>query len=90
MAWNDGLDAESAAFRIASSVNEHIRVVAGPGAGKSFAMKRRVARLLEEGIEAGLRICRDGNCVDGTLQALLADRRVIEARLLARLDEHAL
>lgn len=43
----------------------------------------------EEGIEAGLRICRDGNCVDGTLQALLADRRVIEARLLARLGEHA-
>jgi superfamily I DNA/RNA helicase len=27
-------------------------VVAGPGTGKSFAMKRRVARLLESGIEA--------------------------------------
>ena len=42
-----------------------------------------------EDIEAGLRICRGGNCVDGTLQALLADRRAIEARLLARLGEHA-
>jgi DNA helicase II / ATP-dependent DNA helicase PcrA len=53
MAWNEGLDAAGPAYRIASSVNERIRVVAGPGAGKSFAMKRRVARLLEEGIEAG-------------------------------------
>jgi superfamily I DNA/RNA helicase len=31
-----------------------MRVVAGPGTGKSFAMKRRVARLLEMGIEPGL------------------------------------
>lgn len=53
MAWDDGLEAAGPAYRIASSVNERIRVVAGPGAGKSFAMKRRVARLLEEGIEAG-------------------------------------
>ena len=43
----------------------------------------------EEGIEAGLRISRGGNRVDGTLQALLADRRAIEARLLALLGEHA-
>lgn len=53
MAWNDGLDAAGPAYQIASSENERIRVVAGPGAGKSFAMKRRVARLLEEGIEPG-------------------------------------
>jgi DNA helicase-2/ATP-dependent DNA helicase PcrA len=38
-------------YVIASSTNERIRVVAGPGTGKSFAMKRRVARLLEAGVE---------------------------------------
>jgi DNA helicase II / ATP-dependent DNA helicase PcrA len=51
MAWDDLLDVASAAYRIASSVSHRIRVVAGPGAGKSFAMKRRVARLLEAGVE---------------------------------------
>lgn len=35
---------------IAGSSNSRIRVVAGPGTGKSFAMKRRVARLLAEGV----------------------------------------
>src|ERR1043165_4160417 len=51
LAWNDNLDPESEAFSIASSENERIRVVAGPGTGKSFAMKRRVARLLETGVD---------------------------------------
>lgn len=50
MPWSDGLAAGSPAYRIASSTNLRIRVVAGPGTGKSFAMKRRVARLLEQGI----------------------------------------
>lgn len=48
MAWYDGLDIDSAAFEIAQSAQTRIRVLAGPGAGKSFAMKRRVARLLED------------------------------------------
>lgn len=52
MAWNDGLEITGAAYGIAASQNSRIRVVAGPGAGKSFAMKRRVARLLEEGVPA--------------------------------------
>ena len=30
--------------------SRYIRVLAGPGTGKSFALKRRVARLLEGGI----------------------------------------
>ena len=51
MAWDDGLEPGTAAHTIASSNNGRIRVVAGPGTGKSFAMKRRVARLLEEGID---------------------------------------
>ena len=50
MPWFDGLVAGTPAYNIASSTNARIRVVAGPGTGKSFAMKRRVARLLEAGI----------------------------------------
>ena len=51
MAWHDGLTPGTPAHSIASENNPRIRVVAGPGTGKSFAMKRRVARLLEEGVE---------------------------------------
>jgi len=50
MAWNDGLTPGTPAHQIASENNNRVRVVAGPGTGKSFAMKRRVARLLEEGV----------------------------------------
>lgn len=54
MAWNDGLDINSPAHGIAASAHARIRVLAGPGTGKSFAVKRRVARLLEtEGIDPG-------------------------------------
>jgi superfamily I DNA/RNA helicase len=52
MAWSDGLPPGSPAYQIASCENNRLRVVAGPGTGKSFAMKRRVARLLESGIGA--------------------------------------
>ncbi len=48
MAWNDNLTPGTAAFGIASSQSERMCVLAGPGTGKSFAMMRRVARLLEE------------------------------------------
>lgn len=51
MAWSDALDPQSPAYGIAASANARVRVIAGPGTGKSFAMKRRVARLLEEGVE---------------------------------------
>jgi DNA helicase-2/ATP-dependent DNA helicase PcrA len=51
MAWDDDLNPDSAAFNIAASINRFNRVLAGPGTGKSFALKRRVARLLEEGTE---------------------------------------
>jgi superfamily I DNA/RNA helicase len=53
MAWNDGLDASNIAYRIAAAPDPRIRVIAGPGTGKSFAIKRRVARLLEEGVDPG-------------------------------------
>ena len=52
MAWSDGLIPGSPVFEIASCANARVRVVAGPGTGKSFATQRRVARLLESGIDA--------------------------------------
>jgi DNA helicase-2/ATP-dependent DNA helicase PcrA len=50
MAWSDDLDPQSPAHAIAADESRYIRVVAGPGTGKSFALKRRVARLLETGV----------------------------------------
>lgn len=47
MPWDDNLDLATPAYAIAASQHPRIRVLAGPGTGKSFAMKRRVARLLE-------------------------------------------
>jgi ATP-dependent DNA helicase UvrD/PcrA len=51
MPWDQALDPNSPAYGIASSQARFNRVVAGPGTGKSFALKRRVARLLEEGAD---------------------------------------
>src|SRR5690606_5417339 len=50
LAWDTGLDHGSVAYGIAAAPEPRVRVIAGPGTGKSFAMKRRVARLLESGI----------------------------------------
>jgi DNA helicase II / ATP-dependent DNA helicase PcrA len=50
MPWNDNL--VGAALNIASTNNTPLRVMAGPGTGKSHAMNRRVARLLESGADA--------------------------------------
>lgn len=49
MTWDHDIDRESAAFKFASDESKTIRVVAGPGTGKSFGLRRRVARLLEQG-----------------------------------------
>jgi DNA helicase-2/ATP-dependent DNA helicase PcrA len=45
MAWNDNLAEPH--LGIASHVGPSLRVVAGPGTGKTFALMRRIARLLE-------------------------------------------
>lgn len=45
--WDDGL--VGAAREIASVNHSPLRVLAGPGTGKTFALMRRVARLLQEG-----------------------------------------
>jgi superfamily I DNA/RNA helicase len=50
MAWDTGL--LGVARKIAGTDDSPLRVMAGPGTGKSFALKRRVARLLEEGANA--------------------------------------
>jgi DNA helicase-2/ATP-dependent DNA helicase PcrA len=50
MAWDDGLDPMSVTYAIAVDDSRFVRVVAGPGTGKSFALNRRVARLLEDGL----------------------------------------
>jgi len=42
-----------------------------------------------EQISAGLRICADGTCVDGTLDGLLRDQARIESLLLARFNAGA-
>ena len=47
VSWNKGLS--GSALAIAATNQSPLRVVAGPGTGKSFAMKRRVARLLQQG-----------------------------------------
>ena len=50
MSWSAKLNPANPAYQIAASTNNRVRVLAGPGTGKSFAMKRRVARLLENGV----------------------------------------
>ena len=45
MSWNTNLTGTH--LQIAQSTSPRLRVMAGPGTGKSFAMKRRIARLIE-------------------------------------------
>ena len=42
--WNEGLTGK--ALTIAASDQSPLRVLAGPGTGKTYAMKRRILRLL--------------------------------------------
>lgn len=50
MAWNDNIEAGSSAYNLAASNEKTIRAVAGPGSGKSFAINKRILRLLESGV----------------------------------------
>ena len=47
MSWDDGL--EPPHLNIAAYPDSPLRVLAGPGTGKTFAIMRRVCRLLEDG-----------------------------------------
>lgn len=51
MSWKDGLSKGTPAYKLASSTSNTIRAVAGPGSGKSFALMRRIMRLLENGVK---------------------------------------
>ncbi|MBM4401551.1 MAG: hypothetical protein FJ045_06340, partial [Crenarchaeota archaeon] len=51
MAWSKGLDEEF--ITIAGYTGRYSCIIAGAGTGKSFALKRKVARLLEEGEAPG-------------------------------------
>lgn len=50
MAWNDGLSETDPAYMLATSTNKIIRSLAGPGSGKSFAIKKRIEKLIEDGV----------------------------------------
>ena len=47
--WDDGL--VGTARRIAELEVSPLRVLAGPGTGKTFSMMRRVARFIEDGVD---------------------------------------
>lgn len=49
MAWDDNL--EGPFRRIASYDGPFLRVLAGPGTGKTFSLMRRISRILEEGVD---------------------------------------
>jgi superfamily I DNA/RNA helicase len=49
MSWEDGIDINSPTYEFITAQDEVIRSVAGPGTGKSFAIKRRIAKLISEG-----------------------------------------
>ncbi len=49
MAWSDGIDGVHR--NIAAEQKAPVHVLAGPGTGKTFAMMRRIARLLEGGMD---------------------------------------
>lgn len=51
MNWNDDLEEGTPAHNLASCKAKTIRSVAGPGTGKSFAIQRRIVRLMAEGIK---------------------------------------
>jgi superfamily I DNA/RNA helicase len=51
MAWDANLELNTPAYDFAIAPARTIRVLAGPGTGKSFGLQKRVARLLEEGVD---------------------------------------
>ena len=51
MAWNDDLVSGTPTYNLAANNAHTIRAVAGPGSGKTFGIKRRVARFLESSVE---------------------------------------
>ena len=76
MNWDEGL--AGSALDIAKTDEKRLRVIAGPGTGKSFALKRRVTRLLEQGRDPDriLVVTFTRNAADSLVQDL-ADLSVV-------------
>lgn len=51
MAWNDDLITGTPTYNLAANNAHTIRAVAGPGSGKTFGIKRRIARFLESSVK---------------------------------------
>ena len=48
MSWDENLDKNSDEYKFVASDAKRVKVLAGPGTGKSFCLKRRILRLLEQ------------------------------------------
>lgn len=48
MSWDENLDKKSDEYKFVASEAKWVKVLAGPGTGKSFCLKRRILRLLEQ------------------------------------------
>jgi len=51
MSWYEGIERDSPAYAFAVSTAEVIYSIAGPGTGKTYALKRRIAKLLHDGVD---------------------------------------
>ena len=49
MGWNFGLEAGTPAYYLAALESPIVRATAGPGTGKTFGLKRKIARLIGQG-----------------------------------------
>ncbi|MDE2644922.1 MAG: ATP-dependent helicase [Bacteroidota bacterium] len=89
MRWDEGL--EGPAKRIAELDHTPIRVLAGPGTGKTFALKRRVARLLQDGVRADqILVCTFTRMAAQDLKNELADLGVDSVEEVRSETLHAL
>lgn len=78
MSWNDNL--HGPALNIAGTTDSPLRVMAGPLTGKSFAMQRRVARLIEVAHV-------DPNRIQNDFAKYWEDQRVLALQKLSE-EEH--
>ena len=82
--------------QIANAPDEYIRVLSGPGTGKTFGLQHRVARLLRDGVDAGDILAvtftrAAANSLKNDLASIgLPSARLIEARTLHSLCFRAL
>lgn len=51
MDWDANLDQSTPAYSFAVNTDKTIRVLAGPGTGKSYGLQKRIARLLVDGVD---------------------------------------